>query len=453
MNPNELIIRYEQVDAQSEGPVKRLVGFVRARNLLSLFDAADLEANPRSAKVGSVTADIIESIQKTPELLPFKTKGILIASANCTEMERRRYRLVFENTASEGILDGGHNTLAIGLHILGIAGVDPKVIRKIRTWSDFKNAWEANRELIDELKAKTRSGDGGPLDFLVPVEALVPSDPDNDILMDQFTGSLLEIGAARNNNVQLTLETKANKKGFYEEIRKALPKEIADRVEWKTNDGGEVKVRDLVAFAWIPLSLIKLPESVSAPTPQNLYRNKGACTKAFDDLMSDVTVSKATGGDYIHELHNSSVASALRIAGELPALYDLIYELFPAAYNGNSEGRFGRLAAVKMAKDMRSKPVTPFFKRPVEYTCPDGYVMPIMYGLKVLMETDANGHVFWKTNPQQFIETHLPGILRTYRPLFEAFNSDPQKIGKSEGSYLTALNAFETELLRLQHAA
>ncbi|MFQ3595207.1 MAG: hypothetical protein SNJ63_03745, partial [Sphingomonadaceae bacterium] len=234
--------------------------------------------------------------------------------------------------------------------------------------------------------------------------------------------------------------------------RKALPKEIADRVEWKTNDGGEVKVRDLIAYAWIPLSVIQLPEGVTAPTPQNLYRNKGACTKAFDDLMSDESVSKATGGEYIHELHNPAVHSALKIAAQLPALYDLIYELFPAAYNGNNEGRFGRLASVKMAKDMRSKPVTPYLKRPVEYTCPDGYVMPILYGLKALMTLDEKGHVTWKTDPQKFIEKHLPAILRTYRPLFEAFGADPQRIGKSEGSYSTAFNAFETELLRLAAA-
>ena len=52
MNPNELLIRFETVDRQTEGPVTRLVGFARARNLLPLLDAADLDANPRTAKVG-----------------------------------------------------------------------------------------------------------------------------------------------------------------------------------------------------------------------------------------------------------------------------------------------------------------------------------------------------------------------------------------------------------------
>jgi hypothetical protein len=105
----------------------------------------------------------------------------------------------------------------------------------------------------------------GPLDFLVPVEILVPADVEDDFVLNAFTGSLLEIGAARNNNVQLTLETKANKKGFYDELRKALPSQIAERVEWKANDCGVVKVRDLVALSWIPLSVVDLPDGVNVP--------------------------------------------------------------------------------------------------------------------------------------------------------------------------------------------
>ena len=146
MNPNELIIRFETVDRQTEGPVTRLVGFVRARNLLPLLDAADLEANPRTAKIGPITSDIIDSIERTPELFPFKTKGILVASANCRELERRRFQMTFENPQVEGVLDGGHNTLAIGTQILAVAYGDPKAVKKIKSWPDFKAAWEAGKQ-------------------------------------------------------------------------------------------------------------------------------------------------------------------------------------------------------------------------------------------------------------------------------------------------------------------
>src|SRR5262245_18333648 len=65
VNPEKILVRYDQMAEQVEGPVKRIVGFVKARNMLPLFDAADLEANPRSAKAGPVTEAIIESIVET----------------------------------------------------------------------------------------------------------------------------------------------------------------------------------------------------------------------------------------------------------------------------------------------------------------------------------------------------------------------------------------------------
>jgi len=450
MNPNELIIRFEQVGEQAEGAVKRLVGFVRAKNLLQLFDAADLEANPRSAKAGSVTADIIDSIETTPDIFPFKTKGVLVGASDYEALDRRRYRLTFEDTRTEGILDGGHNMLAIGTYLLKQVVDDPRALKRIKTWLDFKEAWNAQREKLEELRKREGNTEDGPLDFLVPIEVLVPADLESDEVVGSFAESLLDICAARNNNVELTLETRANKKGFYDELRRYLPKEISSRVEWKTNDGGDVKVRDIVALAWIPLNLLK-PCGLSV-SPQNIYRNKGECTKQFDALMSDESVSRATDG-YTHELHNVAVGSALKIAADLPYLYDQIYALFPEAYNGNSEGRFGRIAIVKLASGMRTKPTTPFTRRPVKYSYPDGLIMPLVYGLIALMEVSPEGEVRWRDNPIRFIDDHLEAIVRKYKVILEAFRFDPQKIAKNEGSYDLVVDAFETELLKLRRPA
>ena len=94
MNPDKIIIKFEDEAEPVHGPVKRLVGFVRAKNMLSLFDAADLDANPRSAKAGVVTQAIIESIVGDPDIFPFKTKGILIGSSEYETIQRNRYQLM-----------------------------------------------------------------------------------------------------------------------------------------------------------------------------------------------------------------------------------------------------------------------------------------------------------------------------------------------------------------------
>jgi hypothetical protein len=451
MNPESIVIRFEQVAEQSEGPVKRIVGFVRARNMLQLFDAADLEANPRSAKAGTVTAEIIDSIKHDPATFPFKTKGILVGASDYKQLQRNRYELHFENTKIEGVLDGGHNMLAIGSLIIARAIGDEKIIKKLKLWPDMKQAWEDNRAAIDALrKAQQEDGEDGPLDFLVPIEILVPSDLESDSTVDEFNSSLLDICSARNNNVELTLETKANKKGFYEYLRKGLPKEIASRVEWKSNDGGEVKVRDIIALAWIPLSVVDLPVDIKIP-PQNIYRNKGGCAQEFDKLMSDEAVSKVTDGDYTHELHSTAVHSALVMTGQLPALYDKIYRDFPYAYNDN-DGRFGKISVVKRAKDMRTKPTTHFSDEEVEYSYPDGLIFPLVYGLKALMEKDEKGHVRWKEDPEKFLDDCLEAIVKKYRVVLDAYKFDPQKIGKNEGSYDLVVDAFETELLKRKAA-
>lgn len=451
MNPTSVVVRFDQVAEQAAGPVLRIFGFARARELLQLFDSADLEANPRSAKAGPVTEDILESIVETPDIFVFKTKGILIGASSYEKLQRNRYRLTFENTKIEGILDGGHNTLAIGTHILINALGDEAIKRKIRRWPEFKDLWDEHRDDVEALRKMKPEDDGydpGALDFLVPVEILVPSDLESDDAMEAFNSSLLSICSARNNNVQLTLETKANKKGYYEDLRKALPDDIASRVEWKTNDGGEIKARDLIALAWIPLSRLDLDHVPTFP-PQNIYRNKGECAKLFDELMSDDRVSKPTDGEYTREVHNKVVKSALSMAGKLPSLYDKIYADFPFAYNDN-EGKFGKISVVKMADKMKTKPTAYFTDEPVDYSYPDGLIMPLVYGLKALMTLTEDGCVTWAQDPKKFLNDHLPQIVRKYRVILDAFRFDPQKVGKNEGSYELVLDAFKTELM-LQH--
>ena len=95
MNPTSVIVRFDQVAEQAAGSVLRILGFARARELLQLFDSADLEANPRSAKAGQVTEDILESILDTPDTFVFKTKGILVGASSYEKLQRNRYRQRF----------------------------------------------------------------------------------------------------------------------------------------------------------------------------------------------------------------------------------------------------------------------------------------------------------------------------------------------------------------------
>ena len=264
------------------------------------------------------------------------------------------------------------------------------------------------------------------------MELLVPSDPDDVRAVQKFEMSVLDICAARNNNAQLTQETKSNKLGFYTEIRDRLDPAIAARVEWKSNEwesseARPIKVRDLLALAWIPLNKANeaglLPLDISV-APQNIYRNKGECSKQFDKLMLDPGVSEPCEGP-VHLLTNDVVASCFDILAALPLLYDKIYADFPDAYNSNNY-RFGSSTIVKLydpvrrqsAKDksayVATQPTTHYLNNPVNYRYPDGLIMPLVYGLKGLLEI-VEDRVVWATDPIVFLDRYLVDIAGAYR--------------------------------------
>ena len=87
-------------------------------------------------------SDIIDSVREDPKIFQFKTKGILLGTSEFTELDRKRFELHFNDPAYEGLLDGGHNMLALGIYFLGYV-MDEKDLRKIKLWEDMKAAWIA----------------------------------------------------------------------------------------------------------------------------------------------------------------------------------------------------------------------------------------------------------------------------------------------------------------------
>ena len=451
-NPPVVTIKFDELAQQTAGGIRRISGFVRARHFIQIIDSLDLEANPRSSRIGRVTNAIIDSIETTPLEFPFKTKGVLLGATKFELLDRGRVRAVFQERDKEGILDGGHNTLAIGLHILKLAGVDEVRIRRARDWASFRILWEASeKEVKDYRGALSSFGTQEPVDddlsFLIPVELIVPSDPDDESIVDQFQSSILEICAARNNNAELVVSAKSNQAGFYDDLKNLLPSKIADRIEWKVGEGGVVKVSDLIAMAWIPLSrLDPMPADeneklVVPPIPQNLYRSKSECLTKFDDLMRLDAVTSDNRGRA--ELRNPRVLSALKVAADLPAVFDLIEELFPAAYN-KADGKYGRIGAVKKLNDGGRQKHSKFSAKPIETASPDGFLYPVVYGVRELIVQNSDGTISWATDPIEFVKQNILKIAESYKAVMQALNWDPQAVGKAPLAYQVVSSTYAT---------
>ena len=463
---NSIIIRFANGATQAqkddildtETPFKRYIGCVPAKYMLPLLDNVGLAANPRSSRRNAVVGDILSTLQSSPELFHYKSKGLLIGAANCRPRQRNRYALRFDDPTIEGVLDGGHNLLAIGLYMLKYV-MEERDWQKLKSWDDMKQAWSEYRTEIENEKLI--------FDFLVPVELLVPANDDAD--KDEFLMPLIEVCEARNNNVQLPIEAKSNKQGFYDEIKRALPSSLAKRVEWKPNEWDDeseqrpIKVRNLVALAWLPLNVLNehnaLPNEISVK-PQSIYSNKGECSKRFEELMSLDEITEEEKGARRKLIHEG-VKSAFSVLADLPGIYDLIYEQFPMAYNQNGK-RFGANPIVKIYDPekrskaqangretnpyLRSRPRTPFIRRPVHYAYPEGLLIPLIYGLTGLMAVE-NGEVRWVVDDlEDFIEKNLPSVAESYGLVLDLGNWDPTKISKDTTTYKFAAGLFSSAL-------
>ena len=179
---NSITIKFDFPSEQTVGEITKIIGLVKAKYLVPVIDNMDLEANPRSSKTGPVTDAIQESIQYDSTVFPFKTKGVLLAASQYERLDRGRYRIAPINPRIEGILDGGHNTLAIGLYILKLS-MEYKGIafpKGSKTWDDFKQIWNMNHDAVDEyIDALRKDPDLQELNFSIPVELLVPRDAEN----------------------------------------------------------------------------------------------------------------------------------------------------------------------------------------------------------------------------------------------------------------------------------
>ncbi len=176
--------------------------------------------------------------------------------------------------------------------------------------------------------------------------------------------------------------------------------------------------------------------------PVSLYRYKGGCVSNFNDLMASDEVSQKDRGD-TRELVHEGVRSAISLLRDIPRLVDQIYLEMPEAYNKVSPG-FGRISAVKMydldkvgtdnKKYLRRPPRTKYYQKETEYDVPEGFILPLVWGLTELMIC-KDGEVQWVTDPRAFLKQNLVEIMRVYHGVMSLSKYDPQGVAKTPASY------------------
>jgi len=407
--------------------LNKLTSSISPLNFIKLLRQADNKVNPRIAKSNRITKSIIETLQNSPDLFWLKSKGILLATESCRILDRNRIEVSLENKDYEGIMDGGHNTLAIATFI-----IESLFEEKIKSWEECKNFWDANYEEI-LIQFEKKSAD---FKFSVPIEIIFPNDEDGSV--DQYYDMISEICSARNNNVQLSETAKGNQLGSYDYLKELLGDQFD--VIWKAGEAGKIKSEDVISLATIPLIYLNsqnlLPQDIKVLNKISVYSQKSKCVDYFNFLMSHNEISKEVNGKFV--LENQFVKSALDMTEDILRFFDRIYLEFPELYHKASPGKFGRISSVSMKESK-----VPYFsldeKSGYQYSL--GFIYPLISGLTSLMEIDqANQIVKWRVNPNEMNLQKLD--LTQYVNIIKLVNFDPQKIGKGEVFYKEAEVAF-----------
>lgn len=447
MKPTETIIRFAHASETPEAvspTIGRITGLINAENFTKLMNVLDIDSNPRQPKETSITKEIFDTLDTNPEMFCFMSKGILVSATSCTSLDRQRYKLDFANIgyAQPGILDGGHNTFAIAKYLLSFV-MDEQPHKKIKNWESLLQAWEGFNSSVLDLFSKDNEH-GLPADsFQIPIELIYPRSANDENDLRSWGDSHRDITHARNNNLQLTDSTKDNHQGLYDYLKNPLcvPASISRRVEWKTNDGGQIKAADIVALSLIPLSI--LPQNILGQEINvvKIYNSKQHCVESFGDILKYEKNCTVEGLTY--KLENNAIQSALQKVGDILDIYDLIYQRLPQAYN-IADGSFGRIKSVKK-KSCTSK----FSEIECEYNYPDGFIIPLVVGIRTLLTYDEKSQELrWLTNPRDFIISNLDEIVKRYSTIIRFSNWDAQKIGKDRGSYEIAADAISAALNR-----
>ena len=465
----------------------RISGLVQARQLIPILGEIIefIDSNPRTAAKGPITKEIMETIEKVPAMFPFYSRGVLLGASRYERRAQGEWHFSFKKQSGDGLLDGGHTLLAVGMHILELIaereGLKPF---KVKDWPTFVEAWEKHQgsaeKAVNQLK------------FFIPIEVIVPNSNSKEALKN-FRNEIFDICSARNSSKQLSVYTQANQRGIYDGIRECIDPIVSENVVWRENAGGVIPAHSVVSLAWIPINLLLAegalsPKSGNLPLPKPihkavLYSGKGMFLKRTNQLTDSLLGNwrEEEGGDVNvrRPLTNAHVHNAFGILRDLLRLHDLIYLAFPAAYNKGGK-RFGTVRDVERSgygaeiSEKRAQGwATPFYRIPScdfkdpfdvldkhlkgkEYPLPKGrfrypeaYIIPLTYGLQRLMEIDDHKQVVWKVkNPVLFLKKNFDEIVNGYSEGAFIGDQNPNDFGKDLSNYARALALFDLAFLK-----
>lgn len=466
----------------------KLVGLLPADMLVRMMDEVSLKPNPRSPNVNKITKAIDETLNMEPEMLQYKTKGILMAG-DYKGRDGDGFDIDFQTPEYGGILDGGHNFFAlvrnliieaVKVHYSSMRPEDKRMRKssqKIRSWQDLADFWKLEGANTIEFVSEVLSPDGErrsgkklrrKLSFLVPVEVLSPAE---GVSAKEVREMIHGISVARNNNVQLKDVAIAQHKGSYDYLKQVLPEELNRKIQWKSGENQcPILPTKIVSLAILPIEKLsksgvygeietaiqstmqgdaEATESFHLPPVhrKSIYTSTAGCVSAYSQLVD--SVCNLADNDCDDTNLKQTVVDSLEVVADIPAIWDALEERFESLFDavGDLAGkRYPDLPCNKKGPTKKEQP-TRFQTRqiqPGKFLACTGFIAPLFAAIVggCLTFDQIERKVVWSIAPSVIIgeldspsEAFLNMMADYVRLMDSQAGFDPSKFGKTQAVY------------------
>lgn len=357
-------------------PIDPTIGFHRAVvRVQNIPTDLPLDPNPRPEQNlnQAVARAIAKSLNKRDGKFHLLNRGLTIIAASAAyDNQRRVLKLMIDE--GEGILDGGHT---------------------------YRVIIEANPNEWPPV-----SDEGGDQEQYVNVEVLTG-----------ITESV-SIARARNTSVQVKEESLANLQDKFEWIKRAISsRPYHDRIGYHEFAPGDADIIDVIQCMTVLNAYRFGNDASSQQHPVFAY---SASSRVLKDYLEDDKTGNPTYRRLEPILHD-----ILQLRDYLEMRFPEYYKSYGGLHNTDA-GRFGRLKEIRSGRTNELI----FLQKSVNYEVPDGWLLPVLASLRVLVDTSQE-KAMWKTDPRRFADEIGSTLLEVLVDTSRQLGRNPNAVGKS----------------------
>ncbi len=354
--------------------------FVAICDVMNLPENFPMETNPRDQNLNTkVSKKIKESLIGTDNDFYLLNRGILLSAKDVSFNAYSReleidFGTQYENeTPVYGNVDGGHTYRIILENRDSISSSNPQYVK---------------------------------LEILTGID---------DIFQD--------LAEARNTSTQVKDSSISNLQGYFDKLKKTVAGQpYADNISYKENEEGAISINEILAILNM-FNIDRYPVNDEKNYPTVSYNGNAQCLNYYIEAHE-----KYSGTS---EEAENPYEKMLPIVNDIFHLYDQL-ELHVQSYykQAFSNGKYGSIKGVVVAKEGKPVYKSKFLERPMGYSTAKAFIYPMLATMRAFV-TEKNGKYCWELDPFKMLDELGPTLIETVVRGSRDAGNNPNAVGKN----------------------